>query len=62
MLQILTVWACLHPVISYRQGMHELLAPMVKVLEADLCAHEAHAGAASDSEEEQCLAGLLQRK
>ena len=32
MLRILTVWACLNPHISYRQGMHELLAPICWVL------------------------------
>ena len=35
MLRILTIWASLNPVISYRQGMHELLAPLLAVLERD---------------------------
>lgn len=35
MLRILTVWASLNPAIAYRQGMHELLAPLLAVLERD---------------------------
>jgi len=35
MLRVLTVWASLNPAISYRQGMHELLAPLLAVLERD---------------------------
>ena len=35
MLHILTVWSSLNPAISYRQGMHELLAPLLAVLERD---------------------------
>ena len=31
MLSILVVWAMINPELSYRQGMHELLAPLVKV-------------------------------
>jgi hypothetical protein len=31
MMRVLTVWASLNTAISYRQGMHELLAPIVKV-------------------------------
>ena len=38
MLRILTVWSSLNPAISYRQGMHELLAPLLVVLERD-CQH-----------------------
>jgi hypothetical protein len=30
-MRVLTVWASLNTAISYRQGMHELLAPIVKV-------------------------------
>lgn len=35
MLRILTVWSSVNPVISYRQGMHELLAPLLAVLDRD---------------------------
>mmetsp|Transcript_20196 Transcript_20196/g.46600 ORF Transcript_20196/g.46600 Transcript_20196/m.46600 type:complete len:604 (-) Transcript_20196:264-2075(-) len=33
--RILFVWCKLHPALSYRQGMHELLAPLYRVLEAE---------------------------
>jgi hypothetical protein len=35
MLRVLTIWSSLNPAISYRQGMHELLAPLLVVLERD---------------------------
>ena len=43
MLRILTVWSSLNPAISYRQGMHELLAPFLVVLERDC--HQGDKGA-----------------
>ena len=46
--RILYVWASSHPDLSYRQGMHELLAPLVSVIweeaeEAEKAAEEARA-------------------
>ena len=46
--RILYVWASTHPDLSYRQGMHELLAPLVSVIweeaeEAEKAAEEARA-------------------
>uniref|UniRef100_A0A7S0E3M0 Rab-GAP TBC domain-containing protein n=1 Tax=Hanusia phi TaxID=3032 RepID=A0A7S0E3M0_9CRYP len=38
MLRILTIWSNLHSELSYRQGMHELLAPIVAVLHRDVSA------------------------
>jgi TBC1 domain family protein 5 len=35
MLDILFVWCKMHPDIAYRQGMHELLAPLLWVVERD---------------------------
>jgi TBC1 domain family protein 5 len=35
MLDILFVWCKMHPSIGYRQGMHELLAPLLWVVERD---------------------------
>ncbi|CAM9257269.1 unnamed protein product [Chrysoparadoxa australica] len=35
MVKVLTVWAKEHPLTSYRQGMHELLVPLVLALEAE---------------------------
>ena len=35
LLRVLFVWSRSHPVLSYRQGMHELLAPCVSVLWAE---------------------------
>ena len=32
---VLTVWALEHPKPGYRQGMHELLAPIVFVLDKE---------------------------
>ena len=48
MLQILVVWAREHPALAYRQGMHELLAPLVMVLTLE--AEEAAAAAAGGGE------------
>lgn len=35
MLDILFVWCKMHPAIGYRQGMHEILAPVLWVVERD---------------------------
>jgi TBC1 domain family protein 5 len=35
MLDILFVWCKMHPRIGYRQGMHEILAPLLWVVERD---------------------------
>ena len=35
MFGVLFVWACEHPSTSYRQGMHELLAPLLLALEEE---------------------------
>ena len=48
MLQILVVWAREHPALAYRQGMHELLAPLVMVLTLE--AEEAAAAAGGGGE------------
>jgi TBC1 domain family protein 5 len=33
MLRVLFVYSKMHPVVSYKQGMHELLAPFIYLLE-----------------------------
>ncbi|KAJ3231506.1 TBC1 domain, member 5 [Chytriomyces hyalinus] len=38
MTHILFVWSKLNPTISYRQGMHELLAPVLYAVDSDKCA------------------------
>jgi TBC1 domain family protein 5 len=35
LLDVLFIWCCLNPTIGYRQGMHEVLAPVVWVVERD---------------------------
>lgn len=35
MLDVLFVWCKMHPDIGYRQGMHEILAPLLWVVERD---------------------------
>lgn len=35
MLDVLFVWCKMHPHIGYRQGMHEILAPLLWVVERD---------------------------
>ena len=35
MTNVLFVWSKVNPDVSYRQGMHELLAPILYVLEQD---------------------------
>ena len=61
MLRVLTVWACLHPCLSYRQGMHELLAPIIKVLDQDVGVQQRLEATAcnDDSDDARCLAALL---
>ena len=51
MLRVLTIWSSLNPAISYRQGMHELLAPLLVVLERD--------GQCGDKSTADSEAGLL---
>ncbi|EKX53236.1 hypothetical protein GUITHDRAFT_100942 [Guillardia theta CCMP2712] len=52
MLRVLTVWSNLHSELSYRQGMHELLAPIVAVLHRDMSAcRDSVAGMQQDSDE-----------
>lgn len=38
LLSVLSLWADLHPDTGYRQGMHEVLAPFVLVLEKEVAA------------------------
>jgi len=57
MLRILTVWSSVNPVISYRQGMHELLAPLLAVLDRDKIAD-----VPSVKGEKGELAGVLDEK
>ena len=54
MLRILTIWASLHPAISYRQGMHELLAPLIAVLERD-CVQGSDSAPPPDTDEVRLL-------
>ena len=54
MLRVLTVWASINTEVSYRQGMHELLAPILAVLDRDTSA--APAAANGDAAE---LAGIM---
>jgi TBC1 domain family protein 5 len=35
LVDVLFVWCCLNPTVGYRQGMHEVLAPVVWVVERD---------------------------
>ena len=35
MLDVLFVWCKMHPNVGYRQGMHEILAPLLWVIERD---------------------------
>lgn len=36
LLSVLSLWADVHPTTAYRQGMHEVLAPLVLVLEKEV--------------------------
>jgi TBC1 domain family protein 5 len=45
MLDILFVWCKMHPGIGYRQGMHEVLAPLLWVVERDAVEATADNGA-----------------
>jgi TBC1 domain family protein 5 len=55
MLDILFVWCKMHPGIGYRQGMHEILAPLLWVVERDAIELKSPADAPSD----QLLADML---
>jgi TBC1 domain family protein 5 len=55
MLDILFVWCKMHPSIGYRQGMHEILAPLLWVVERDAIELRSPANAPSD----QLLADML---
>lgn len=44
MLDILFVWCKMHPIIGYRQGMHEVLAPLLWVVERDAVDASANSG------------------
>jgi TBC1 domain family protein 5 len=48
MLDILFVWCKMHPSIGYRQGMHEILAPLLWVVERDAIELRSPADAPSD--------------
>ncbi|KAJ1630404.1 rab-GTPase-TBC domain-containing protein [Pavlovales sp. CCMP2436] len=39
LLRLLSVWALEHPAINYRQGLHELIAPLLLVRQADADAY-----------------------
>lgn len=50
MLDILFVWCKMHPNIGYRQGMHEILAPLLWVVERDAIEPSCpHSGVADDT-------------
>ncbi|KAL6704105.1 hypothetical protein ACN47E_008768 [Coniothyrium glycines] len=49
MLDILFVWCKMHPSIGYRQGMHEILAPILWVVERDAIKEAASTPPASDN-------------
>jgi TBC1 domain family protein 5 len=53
MLDILFVWCKMHPSIGYRQGMHEVLAPLLWVVERDAV------GASTNSSVDLTLADML---
>jgi TBC1 domain family protein 5 len=55
MLDILFVWCKMHPGIGYRQGMHEILAPLLWVVERDAVEATTAKNGASD----QLLADML---
>lgn len=48
MLDVLFVWCKMHPDIGYRQGMHEILAPLLWVVERDAINTTSTGGGASD--------------
>lgn len=58
MLDILFVWCKMHPSIGYRQGMHEILAPLLWVIERDAI----EAGSAKDDDSGHLLADMLDAK
>jgi TBC1 domain family protein 5 len=55
MLDILFVWCKMHPGIGYRQGMHEILAPLLWVVERDAI----NASAGEEGSGDQLLADML---
>lgn len=55
MLDILFVWCKMHPGIGYRQGMHEILAPLLWVVERDAV----QAASARNGAPDQLLADVL---
>jgi TBC1 domain family protein 5 len=55
MLDILFVWCKMHPSIGYRQGMHEILAPLLWVVERDAIELKSTTSGPSD----QLLANML---
>jgi TBC1 domain family protein 5 len=50
MLDILFVWCKMHPDVGYRQGMHEILAPILWVIERDAVDPKDIYGKASDTD------------
>ena len=56
MLDILFIWCRLNQDVGYRQGMHELLAPILWVIETDAIDSSLVQGA---SQEEQLMADIL---
>jgi TBC1 domain family protein 5 len=55
MLDILFVWCKMHPSIGYRQGMHEILAPLLWVVERDAIEQTS----ASDRHSDRLLVDML---
>jgi|TARA_R110002003_G_scaffold27_6_gene1383 TBC1 domain family protein 5 len=55
MLDILFVWCKMHPGIGYRQGMHEILAPLLWVVERDAI----NASSGEEGSGDQLLADML---
>lgn len=49
LLSVLSLWADVHPTTAYRQGMHEVLAPLVLVLEKEVAGAASRATAAAAS-------------
>jgi TBC1 domain family protein 5 len=58
MLDTLFVWCKMHPHIGYRQGMHEILAPLLWVVERDAV----NAEGVGDHEVDQTLTDMLDAK
>ena len=66
MLRILIIWSKLHPSVSYRQGMHELLAPLLLFISRDAAeaaaAGPADAASAASGEDDVALRHLLREE